>query len=375
MKLIVGAGGTTQDGWISTEESQLDILNPKDFSKLLNGLLGFENVLAEHVLEHLTNSEISIALRNVNDYMVLGGRFRIAVPDGYHPDKDYIDYVKPKDSDVGTELHKVLLNYRILSLLLEEAGFETKLLEWWDENHVFHSNPWNEIDGRVDRCLANDARNNDGKPHYTSLIVDAFKVRDKTRVHLIDAYKYVENHDVNRLSPFNRKKTSAFYELARIAPSGGAIVELGSYHGEGTVALWYGSRDGRRGNIICVDPYTEMRGWADEPYEPNDEKIFLERMFEEKVVMKLIKGYAAEVVKEWKEPIALLMYDIPFKNSMPREVPAWTEFVIKGGLIALRDIDDYSMGTAKTINNLLSTGNWGNRRYHDAFITSIEKIR
>ena len=48
MKLIVGAGEKVQEGWISTEQGQLDLLHPEDFECLLNGLIGFEAILAEH---------------------------------------------------------------------------------------------------------------------------------------------------------------------------------------------------------------------------------------------------------------------------------------------------------------------------------------
>ena len=37
MKIIIGAGKTCQDGWISTQEDKLNVLRRSDFEKLLGG--------------------------------------------------------------------------------------------------------------------------------------------------------------------------------------------------------------------------------------------------------------------------------------------------------------------------------------------------
>lgn len=373
-KLIIGAGGQKQDGWISTEESQLDILKADDFAKYLNGGIGYDIILSEHVAEHMTIEENRIAFKNIYDYLIPMGRFRIAVPDGYHNSQEYIEYVKPEGLGAGSNSHKILFNYQTLGELLREVGFIVKPLEWWDENHKFHAVLWNEIDGNITRCLASDARNNDGKPHYTSLIMDGFKMNDTLRPNLTKAFDFVEAYDIYKLSPFNRKKTTSYYELARLAPAGGSIVELGSFQGMGTAALWYGTRDGHRCPLICIDPYSYNVGWAGEVYEQKDKAIFEARMKVEKIKYKLLEGYDTDFVENWNEPISLLMCDLPNKGWMPKKVPAWEKYVIKGGLIGLRDIDDFSMGTEATIRYLQGTGRWGNRKNWDGFITSIERI-
>jgi predicted SAM-dependent methyltransferase len=374
MKIIIGAGGRTQDGWISTEQGQLDVLKEEDFAHVLKGAVGFENMVAEHVFEHIPMSEIPAALSNCYKYLSLGGRIRIAVPDGLHSDNSYIEYVRPGGTGAGAEDHKVLYSYRLLSRLMREAGFTVEYLEWWDETGKFHTRLWNEKDGYIDRCLANDSRNNDGKPNYTSLILDGVKMNDEMRPNLEKAFAFIEENDIHKLSPFNRKKTTGFYELARLAPAGGAIVEIGSYLGMGTAALWYGALDGNKGKVYAVDPYIEMTGWAGEPYGPSDLEIWNKNMKWADIHPILVRGFSKEVSDIWKEPVSLAMFDIPFRGQMPKDVPDWERHVIVGGLIGLRDIDDYSMGTGKAIENLMCTGRWGNVRNLEAFITSIERI-
>lgn len=375
MKVILGAGGKTQKDWKSTEQSELDILCRSDFSKVLDGAIGFECMLMEHVLEHLSLAQVPVALKNCYDFLSTNGRLRIAVPDGFHPDPEYIDYVKPGGTGAGADTHQILFNYLMLRRLMTQVGFKVNLLEWWDENGKFHTELWNEKDGNVERCLATDPRNEDGNPHYTSLIVDGIKEVDDTRPHLKDAFAFVEKNDINKVSPFNRKKTATLYELARLAPPIGVVVELGSYHGIGTAALWYGAMDGNKGTVIAVDAYENMRGWANEPYTPADRQIWEKNMIDAEINPILMIGDVTKLSYSWQTYISLLVHDLGTKNRMAQDVMNWEKYVLVGGIIALRDIDDYSMGTEKAIYNLMQTGRWGNRRNWEAFITSVERIR
>lgn len=373
MKVILGAGGKTQDGWVSTERHQLDLLKRDDFERMLSGEAGFEAMTAEHIFEHVPCDRIPEALKNCYDYLLQGGNLRIAVPDGLHPDQAYIDYVKPGGTGAGAGDHTVLFNYRMLARLLRNAGFRVEFLEWWDEMGVFHACLWNEADGYIERCLANDERNQDGKPHYTSLIVDAIK-EDAQQTGLQKAFEFLEQNDINKVSPFNRKKTTVIYELAKSAPCNGVIVELGSYHGNGTAALWFGARDGHRNKVIAVDAYKSMKGWIGEPYEPEDMEIWYKNIEKAKIYPSLVQSDVQELSRRWKEPIALLVHDLGSKGRMPRDVLEWERHIVIGGIIAMRDIDDYSMGTDEAVKRLVATGRWGKRKTWDAFITSMERI-
>lgn len=175
LKIILGASGVYQSGWVPLDEEQMDIVVPENWDKLFreNSVSAF---LAEHVWEHLTLEEGKTALQKI--YLVLkqGGYVRIAVPDGFHCDTDYVETVKPGGTGDGSEDHKVLFNYIIMKELLKESGFQSiHFLEYFDENKTFHSTEWNTDDGMIHRSVRFDERNKNGQLNYTSLIVDAFK--------------------------------------------------------------------------------------------------------------------------------------------------------------------------------------------------------
>lgn len=174
-KLNVGSGKTESNGgWFYCDKDILDITMEQSWKRLL-GKTRLKNIFAEHVWEHLTEEEARAA--NYNCYIFLRGKgkLRLAVPDGFHPSKDYLNHVKPNGTGIGSEDHKVLYDYITLSSRLRKVGFKVNLIEYWDENGNFHSNKWNIEDGKVNRSKEFDKRNIDGKLNYTSLIVDAVK--------------------------------------------------------------------------------------------------------------------------------------------------------------------------------------------------------
>lgn len=131
--------------------------------------------LAEHVWEHLEPDEARAANANCFEFLKPGGRLRLAVPDGLHPDPDYVERVRPGGTGEGAADHKVLYTFKTLKELLEEAGFEVELLEYWDESRTFHFREWSSEDGHIRRSMRFDPRKQDGSLPYTSLIADARK--------------------------------------------------------------------------------------------------------------------------------------------------------------------------------------------------------
>jgi predicted SAM-dependent methyltransferase len=132
-------------------------------------------IVGEHVWEHLSKENGLIAFKNCFRYLKPGGYLRIAVPDGFHPKKEYIEFVKPGGTGNGAEDHKILYNYQSMSESLYLAGFKVKLLEYFDEGGHFHAASWNPEDGFIKRSKRFDPRNVNGELNYTSLIVDAVK--------------------------------------------------------------------------------------------------------------------------------------------------------------------------------------------------------
>ena len=171
VKLIVGAGPTKYKEWFATDIVTLDITKESDFEKYF-GKKKIKNVLAEHVLEHLTDQELEKMIKNFYKYSDEKINIRIAVPDGFHANKDYINIVKPGGTGEGSEDHKNLFTVNSLSEIFERSGFKSHPVEYWDKDGIFHQGYKNDENGFIIRSFINDKRNIGGNPVYTSLIID-----------------------------------------------------------------------------------------------------------------------------------------------------------------------------------------------------------
>lgn len=172
-KVVVGAGDVVRgNDWICTNEEELDVHNEDDW-KFLFGDKKAVAIFSEHVWEHLSNPDK--AIKNAFDHLTYLGVLRIAVPDGFHLNPEYINSVKPGGTGAGADDHKILWNYLSLTSALKKAGFKVLPKEWWDEHGNFNTNRVEYHLGVVNRSFEKDERNADGKPNYTSLIIDAIK--------------------------------------------------------------------------------------------------------------------------------------------------------------------------------------------------------
>ncbi|WP_438824444.1 hypothetical protein [Bacillus sp. JJ864] len=96
------------------------------------------------------------------EFLQPGSHLRCAVPDAFFSDEDYQAGVQvggPGPLDHPAVSHKIVHNYKTMTSMFEEAGFEVKLLEYCDENGEFHYNDWNEKDGFIYRSKRFDHRN------------------------------------------------------------------------------------------------------------------------------------------------------------------------------------------------------------------------
>lgn len=174
LKIVVGSSSIFENEWIPSEVHFLDLLDEKTWNQFFKKD-EITYLLAEHVWEHLTEEEGKIAAKNCYKYLKKGGNLRVAIPDGYHPNSDYIDYVKPGGHGPGADDHKVLYTYKTFSKIFEEAGFVVKPLEYFNEKKEFQFNDWEIEKGYIHRSIKNDKRNINGEPNYTSIIIDAQK--------------------------------------------------------------------------------------------------------------------------------------------------------------------------------------------------------
>ena len=173
-RIVIGASGVYEEGWIPTGIDSLNILDPADWERFFK-VGSIDAMLAEHVWEHLTLAEGQKAARNCYRYLRPGGYLRVAVPDGFHPSARYIEAVRVGGNGLGADDHKVLYNYETLSQIFEKEGFRVTLLEYFDESNEFHYAEWSPADGKIWRSSRFDERNQNGMLNYTSLVLDAVK--------------------------------------------------------------------------------------------------------------------------------------------------------------------------------------------------------
>lgn len=172
IRLIIGSGDTLYKGWFPTDIKTLDLTKESDFRRYFSKRK-IDLVLAEHVLEHLATEDIEAMARNIKEWANPGVNIRVAVPDGYHPDKAYIDHVRPGGTGPAADDHKHLFNHESLTAIFAKHGYKAELIEYWDRDGSFHSTYQNgDGKGHIRRCLLNHRKNKDGKPNYTSLIID-----------------------------------------------------------------------------------------------------------------------------------------------------------------------------------------------------------
>ena len=178
VRVVIGAGVYNNNpGWIHTQEEELGLLDKKQWIERFNDN-SVTAILAEHVWEHLTYEEGIEAAKNCYDFLKYSGYIRCAVPDGYFPDEDYQNGVQiggpgPKDHICAS--HKIVHNYKTISKMFEAAGFEVRLLEYFDENGAFHLQDWDGEKGVIFRSKKYDPRNQGDEIVFASLIVDAIK--------------------------------------------------------------------------------------------------------------------------------------------------------------------------------------------------------
>lgn len=173
LNIIIGAHTTNYENWLPSNIESLNLLEISSFENLF-GDKKASRFLAEHVFEHITYDNAITALKNCYQYLEKGGVLRIATPDGFNPNPDYIDMVKPGGYGAGAFDHKLLYNYQTLAKAFEVAGFRTSLLEYYDENGQFHFNEWDSRDGHIIRSCRYDKRFNEAIG-YSSLIIDGIK--------------------------------------------------------------------------------------------------------------------------------------------------------------------------------------------------------
>jgi predicted SAM-dependent methyltransferase len=174
VRIVLGASGIFDVRWIPTDIGTLDILNERHWTRSF-AENSIDAILAEHVWEHLSLEQGRHAARNCFRFLKPGGYLRVAVPDGFHPDPSYIEWVRVGGNGPGADDHKVLYTVDTFRDVFSSAGFEVEPLEYFDSAGVFHGTDWDPAGGTIHRSRRFDERNQDGRLAYTSIILDARK--------------------------------------------------------------------------------------------------------------------------------------------------------------------------------------------------------
>jgi hypothetical protein len=173
IKIILGASHVTpsMDGWVKTDLPQFDITNEEHW-KIIFGKNKVNNFLIEHVLEHLTLEQNKIFFAIAKRYLQQQGNIRIAVPDGFHTNPEYINFVKPNGNGPGCEDHKLLWNIDLMNSIASEFNFRITKLEYFDKAGKFTTTDFNDTNGHIYRSYKKLLNTKDIPSSYSSLIVD-----------------------------------------------------------------------------------------------------------------------------------------------------------------------------------------------------------
>lgn len=131
-------------------------------------------------------------------------------------------------------------------------------------------------------------------------------------------------------------KCATMYRLAREALTGGVIVEMGAWHGNGTISLCYGTADGNDLKVHTIDKYENWSDWIGANYSREDLSVFTKNIMDSGFKPTLHISTFEKVGIAWKEPISLLVWDGGYSNPK-KDIALFAKHLIKGGILAVRE--------------------------------------
>lgn len=143
----------------------------------------------------------------------------------------------------------------------------------------------------------------------------------------------------------------------------GCIVELGTFHGAGTIVLARGARAGYGAPVYTIDDYIEKRGWIGEPYGPKDKAVFRKNIREAGVHVTLIQKDHHEAARFWNEPIGYLGWDSGSKKTFWKDWLEWSKHILVGGVAVIRDTAHGDLGATIRIPEICATGEFVEEEY------------
>lgn len=154
VKINVGAGGKDFDGWLSLEKSQLDITSRSDWESLFETHT-IQNVLMEHVAEHLYYEDFLKFLLIVKPYLKENAVIRVAVPDGNHPSAYVRELTGVNGTEPGGDDHKYFYKISDMYEISKSTGYLLKCIEYFTSEGVFMGGGQSFDNGYISRCSKN----------------------------------------------------------------------------------------------------------------------------------------------------------------------------------------------------------------------------
>ena len=180
LKIILGAAETYQDGWYATNEQWFDITRPEHWHRLFGDRQPLKSIVAEHVFEHLTPEGAETAFQQAVKYLQPGGTIRIAVPDGNHPDPEYMRHVGIAGIGPDAADHKQLYTAESLMKQMQTAGLNPTHLEGYTADQQLVARQVDPTLGFIKRSRTNQNKSHpdnwDFPDASTSLVVDGTKL-------------------------------------------------------------------------------------------------------------------------------------------------------------------------------------------------------
>lgn len=136
----------------------------------------------------------------------------------------------------------------------------------------------------------------------------------------------------------------------------GFIVELGSFHGKGTIAL---AKEAKV-KVYSIDDWQEKHGWIGERYGPEDEEIYWANIKEAGLEDKIIQLDMPfeEAAEQWQWDIGLLYWDPGMMGRFRRDFADWSGFICENGIFIAKDTAQGHLGTFPIILSAIKLGTW-----------------
>jgi len=170
LKIVCGASNTRYSDWISLNVDVLDITKKNQFDFLFKKK-SINNILLEHVIEHLTPDDFLNFLEIAKNYLKDGGAIRVAVPDKNHPSFYVRNLTGINGSEPGADDHKAFYNIDDFKEISAKIGYKLIPVEYFDNYGKFISNNPTFDNGYISRCSKNyKGRFTDNKIEFNKLI-------------------------------------------------------------------------------------------------------------------------------------------------------------------------------------------------------------